>query len=333
MRRSLAITSKAIPTEPDLFLNPFTYLSAYHRPVGTEAQYAASNHENTTSWNNANFSTINWNNGYGAQFYKNIASDPFKTVGPRESNPFGDWPCPSLRMPTMNVLSGDTNEAVVSLFDAVGDGNTIHEFYHFRWNGGVPLANGYRRYSVRGTGHPNGPGTARVGTSASGFALSWGMVKGADLVGTAPIMHSLCIILGAGGSHGTQQVSKVAVWPACCIDGYCSDGTSCLGTIPYGSLFGLPPTVDINSLGLTAMGKRLAAAARDYGWYVNDTGATNLFRGDKDLTQSLVTEAISQFKIIKPLMRRVLNNESTATQPICSGGGTPIAPNGAFDAV
>jgi hypothetical protein len=64
------------------------------------------------------------------------------------------------------------------------------------------------------------------------------------------------------------------VWPATNIDGYSLDygQWGCYrGVVPMGAMFGIPPTVDVTKLGLTAEGLALALAFQQYGGVNNDT--------------------------------------------------------------
>ena len=94
----------------------------------------------------------------------------------------------------------------------------------------------------------------------------------------------------------------------------------------------LPPPAkggpDLDSLGLTDRGKRLAEAVRDYGIYAVDTGACPALRADQYVLDT--GELKAALSRIYPYIRRVLNNDVLGTPT--AGGGAGIAPNCANDA-
>jgi hypothetical protein len=102
----------------------------------------------------------------------------------------------------------------------------------------------------------------------------------------------------------------------------------CSGNIPYGALLALPPSVNINDLGLSEPGKRLAGALQNYGAYAVDSTGCSAMRADQYVNATVKHALKNDMKKIYPLLRMVLNNNAGQT---ASGGGTPRAENCAFD--
>ncbi len=129
-----------------------------------------------------------------------------------------------------------------------------------------------------------------------------------------------------------------------------------LGYIPYGGLMAIPPVEkggpDLNKLGLSPPGLRLAEALRDYGAYAVDGGPMPIIRTTENFPPSLYNQLhftlSDDLKKIYMEMRLVLNSVEGATARMRpnwgyegfigtptwpAGGGEPIAPNTAIDAV
>ena len=154
-----------------------------------------------------------------------------------------------------------------------------------------------------------GPGTG-VGTRAAGVPAIAGLVR-ADELERNSIRHALAMAVPG------EMLKEGPVWPATRQD---SDAaTSYSGSIPMGTLFAIPPSVDVGALGLSPEGTALARALQDYGAYVVDrAGTVALFcelRCDDDGYERL-REA---WRVLHPQLRAVTNNSPSSV----GGGGTP----------
>ena len=308
----------------DSFANPFAKESAHHRPIGSGAVFADATHPSTISLLKGAFNNINSNNGYGINLFESTSSDPLLTV--TGSGPDIGLPVTLHVPPNANNL--ETTDSTVVIRDTVTD--TAHEFYYWRWNNGMPTAHIHREWDIRGLGHSQ-PGGARVGVSASGVALMFGLLRGDEInIPGRAIEHVLQISLSYKGKCG-NQVRNEAVWPATSTDRYCkTDPALCSGDIPYGALLALPPSVDIAGLGLSEPGRRVATALQNYGAYVVDTTGCPNMRGDQNIDPAVKRAVIDNMRKVYPLLRMVLNNSAGQT---ASGGGSPRAENCAFDSV
>ena len=123
------------------------------------------------------------------------------------------------------------------------------------------------------------------------------------------------------------------IWPATGVDGCVKQRGCTSGTIPYGALFAIPPIErggpDLNTLGLSEPGLRLAKALRDYGNYVQDKGANLTLPADQHVNPTLIPTLNRDLNIVQPYLRMVTNN---LRDQKASGGGSPRAPNCAYDA-
>lgn len=323
MRGILALRTASVEPPPpvDIFLSPFNHLSPFRRPVGTGAVYAGDTHAMTIAWNQKGFNELAVNNSFGFNVYHNSPNDPIRNIAWDGLGGGANLPI-TVRAPAMRNPdpSGTEHDSVVILHDTVGGQNRFLEFSRFRqWD-----ARDCNIIDPYGDGRDAGASATDI--AGSGIAIfsweldpSWG-----------PIRKAVGITLNAQNSPA--QLKGQAIWPAKDIDYSCKiGGYACDGPIPYGTLVALPPSVNLAGLGLTPLGLRLGAMCRDYGVYCVDNGGQN-FRADQFVPSSVRSDVIVSMRILKPKLRAILNNQSTATQPTCSGGGTPIAPNGAYDA-
>lgn len=326
--RVILSVQKDLSPPVDLFLNPFNKLSPYRRPIGTGAVYASDSHQTTQDWNAVSFNIVNVDNRFGYNVYENSTSDPVRTIGWTGRLTGALLPftikCPLMRNPT--VGNQIITEGVVILHDRISGEWRVHEFVNFNQDD-----NGNMEASIHKIYYLTGDGVGNYGMSASKLPGMMQIVRGREINTNdlGPIGH--CGTIGLRSKEAPQQMSGQIVWPAQGRDGFCSDSAYCNGSIPYGGLFALPPSVNIGSMGLTPLGVRMAQQFRDYGMYAIDNGGQSC-RGQQDIISAKKAEFNEQMRIIKPRMRMILNNASTDTQPTCSGGGIPIAPNYAYDA-
>ena len=96
-----------------------------------------------------------------------------------------------------------------------------------------------------------------------------------------------------------------------------------------GALLAIPPSVDIDALGLSTYGKVIARAAQDYGVYVVDRGGSGITflaeYGDPDIQLGRAQRRagmVAGLEIIRNQLQRVTNNSTTNR----GGGGTPRVP-------
>ncbi len=335
------------PLKNDLFLNPFNRESAHHRPIGTGARYADANHPATRNWLQA-ASGININVGvpYGVATARATNADPLRTViftdQMQMRTPGG--------IPTTLHIPDSFNMERLGPYDNVGavvnmDTRTIHSFYNMWKDGNQWRATHHKTHPVLGLGHGTrlGPRDAEgfrtigeyVGIGATGVVNLFGVLRGAEInTPGMPIRHALQIALpGFVQSRCEHMLSTEIILPAVWMDNTCRarPHNSCLGTIPYGALLALPPNVNIDSLGLSEPGRRLAEAIRNYGIYVVDQASCPALRADQHIDPQVRTQLRQDLTKIYPHIRMVLNSEwQPGGGP--AGGGSPIAPNCAFDA-
>lgn len=310
----------------DFFQNPYSADSPHHRPIGTGARYAPDNDPSTNSLMHSNFTTVNIGLPWGNYIIQTDQGQPLRQITAHPGANGLNLPL-SLRFAqfvTLGPVSGNYYDNIVIIVDVPS--LTVYVFSEFVWlSGGDPQAAYCKIHAL------DGIGTDGIGASRINGML--GITRGFELADpNREIGHVMQFT--AMSQTTSSDMKNQYVWPARGTDSFCDGTTSCVGAIPYGSLWALPQSVYTddyinNSMGLSAMGKRLARQLRNYGGYFVDGANGRPSRGDQDITAALQTEHNTQMKLIYPHLRMILNNVQTDTY--VAGGGTAIAPNTAWN--
>jgi hypothetical protein len=324
--------SACMSPKDNLFENPFNKDSAHHRPIGTGAVYASDNAAATVDWLRASGINLSVGTRYGDIIFENKESDYLMTIGCDTT-----WrkPCDGtpvdLIIPTGIIGSTNTDAAANVYEPSTG---ILHEFYRFYTTDGVYRAGIHRDIPIRGLGHA-APGTNErgKGITASGMSIFMGLLRGHEV--NTPgykIQHALNVLVNSHPGTCTIPMAKNAyVWPAGGTDWFCG-GTNCTGNIPYGALLAIPPGSkggpNLDTLGLSEPGKRVAEALRDYGMYMTDTGGCVAMRTDQFINSTVENQVRTDLGKVYNYVRMV---ENGGTGPV-AGGGDPLASNCAFDA-
>ncbi len=326
--------AKGCAAPADWFLNPFTARSAHHRPIGTGARYAAKSHPATRDWLKATSFAINGGRPGSMAVAKADGMDPIGTVRPLTGcGPVSGLPL-TVRLPRAGVPLpgggiGSCPDQPAVIYDATT--GQAHQFGQFRWGEELPSARIHRAWNIAGLGHGIHPGQ-RLGLSASGVAGLFGLLRSHEIdTSGRPIEHALQMILPRRAGCKVM-LSTAVVLPAVGRDAVIPPGSN-TGHIPYGALLALPRGTDLAALRLSEPGRRLAAAIRDYGIYAVDGGGCEqgVLRGDSTIRAATMDRLRADIPKLYPLIRMVLNNDVLAS-PI-AGGGRPVAPNCALDAL
>ena len=111
------------------------------------------------------------------------------------------------------------------------------------------------------------------GVAATGLSLLGGMMR-IDELQAGQINHALDFSL-------VRTRSSVYSWPANRTDGWINDTDA----IPEGQRFRLDPTVNVDSLNLTPVGKMMATAIQKYGMVLRDKGGSVAFYAENPTPQ------------------------------------------------
>lgn len=326
---------EACSASRDPFLNPFSKASAHHRPIGSGALYASSTHPATRVWQKAKHFNVNVGAPWGVHLAATDSSDPLRSVGAQAScdkvhalPASVRLPREGLTIPNVSYNSGCPDDDVV-IFDRTT--NTSHGLRQYQWNNGKPSAGQHKTWNAMSLGHGTVMGS-RPGSTATGVVSQFGLLRGHEI--NTPgyrIQHALQMVLPRKPGCNIM-LSRDIVLPATSRDGSAGTGGNNTGSIPYGGLLALPPSVNINNLGLSEPGRRLAEAIQDYGIYAVDGGGcgAGAMRADQTVNSGVLSQVKRDIPKIYPLIRLVLNNNVLGSA--VSGGGSPLAPNCAIDA-
>jgi len=153
----------------------------------------------------------------------------------------------------------------------------------------------------------------RDGARASSISHLIGLIRTHE-VAEKKIPHVLALGLP------DESLKDGFVWPA---RGQDTSSNKYSGTVPMGSLFAIPPDVDLSKLGLSAEGMALGRALQDYGAYVLIRSGTAALFAEPTANSSAMNRMKSDYqKKLYELLRPVTNNSSKNP----GGGGTPRQP-------
>lgn len=169
---------------------------------------------------------------------------------------FVDVPVPDNARPAAGT------DAQLTVYDPAAD--KLWEFWQMRRtaSGGWEACWGGRLDNVSTS---QGVFAAPFGTSAAGLAMAGGMIT-IDEVERGSIDHAMYLAV-------LDSRAGVFSWPANRTDG----NTNSTSTVRHGQRLRLNPSVDVDTLDLTPMGRMIAKAAQKHGFVVSDrAGAVNV---------------------------------------------------------
>jgi protocatechuate 3,4-dioxygenase beta subunit len=250
--------------ERNPLLQPFTSTSIWNRPIGSDAEYMPANLIPASLYTLRSDQHV-------------IVMTPTAPLTPIVENtagPMGDLnqrcdttgaalvsaPIPA----DFEVLSTDQNDPLTAV---AADGHTLIQGEPFALctAGGTGTLDFYDKANIDGDIDGDGLQGWDGGSHLSALG---GAIRLGELVPGGVIDHALQIDVDAPNLYqGTA--ATCFVWPATRCDTY--GPTSYGGTNPdlaMGALLALPPTLDLNSLGLDPAGMILAKAFQNYGAYI-----------------------------------------------------------------
>ena len=255
---------------------------------------------------------------YNVSFYVAPPGTPRTTVrfndcqnkgwfDPQLKRAFADVPIPS---GAVAAAGGDKN---LTVFDPSSD--TMWEFWVAeRDASGWSACFGGRIDSVS-----TSPGyfLGGLGASATGISMAGGMVSLADMK-RGSIDHALYLAL-----PDVRTWTNFS-WPAQRSDGWSDDPAS----MPEGSRLRLDPAVNIDSLGLTPLGKMVAKAAQTYGFVVSDKSGAVTVMTESGAATAAANGGVDPWVNLldltsKPSYTQLANFPWTRLQVLSPGWGKP----------
>lgn len=317
----------------DATLQPFRSNSVWNLPIGQGATYADTTDPATrdfiaTSLQGVSITTwANWNE-YSHPITFASASDPRATVTDyNDASRSGIYNVPAT---APIALGSDKHMHII---------NPARSHIDEAWATTRQSPTAYRvgrhhRIDLYGTGLGPQAGVRAYGGSAVGGLIRAWETTPTHAKYTGKIQHALAVAVdrvqlyyssGWSGYDATGYgTAKGYVWPATEQDW--GSETTYKGQVPMGAYFAIPPSVDINALGLTAEGRMVAQALQDFGAYVTDaTGGTVAFYVEPTAPSSFAANLRKDAPKLRAVMRRVTNN-SAATPNGPGARRVPMVP-------
>jgi len=359
-----------VPTTANLFLNPFSRLSAHHRPVGKGAIYGIPGSASAPVPGSRGRLDIVTLFRCGATeagrkyIYRVDPGDPKRAIMQNKDSKNGSKLPYTLRIPNAKLPVKGEDKNVILCFRNGGPAPLCDLFYGF--DNVADTARYRREFLLSGTDVGDGLDGQDSGGGASRVRWPGTVLRGHEInnAATALVQHALNCT-ATRHSHPDNKVAPKApasrhvlnrdfVWPSSGTDGGAAYPDN-QGDIPYGTRLVIRwqdrLLRDSPKLGLTARGKALFDALLYYGVYILDgqgsydaanNGAVLQLRVDQDVQN--VTELDAQLTKILPLLWPVMNPRPRGKKETevwtdglpYAGGGGPLDPvmsvNTAWDA-
>ena len=270
------------PEKRDPLKQPFSSNSIWNMPIGSKAQYVHAGIQRAMSKG----MTIDEDlivltpNAPKTEIYKNFAGwDRDKNRCEKEGDVLFSAPIPDDFVVSPDTWDGTTPNSGLAIL--LEDGRTIRQTQPFsRCNAGSYATSQYvfGDQDIYDEGYYGAHGGS--GLSAIGGALRVGELT----PGSGPISHVLKVNLFGKRNFYYDDQTKGFVWPARRADGYASSNYGKERNVAFvnecrmGALLALPPFINLDSLKFeTLPGRMLAEAFRDYGAYIVDDTAWDVY--------------------------------------------------------
>jgi hypothetical protein len=305
----------------DPALWPFDAKSPWNMPIGSKAQYGPISSPKFDPAAGGGINCIQWSH----PIFIATARDPLATIylDPPKFTHIEKKPFITMRVPVdarpdpksdahLHIID-EAHSFVVEMIGAVKDSK-----------GTITATWWAAKNNLRDAGVYDPPhGVRAYGGSAIG-----GLIRRGEL--THGIHHALAGAIDPKAHNRAGADGKPYVWPASCADGDANTAYGTTGNLFMGTLLAIPPSVNLDKLGLSGPDLAIARAMQDYGVYIVDSGGCNLqlFAEPKalDEVKQVKIESSGQsyccMRKLVPLLRIVTNN---GPQSI-GGGGQPRAP-------
>jgi hypothetical protein len=274
-------------------LHPFTSSSPWNTSLGSGARFESASATRTADLLSGS-PAVN-SSRWSFAVYRARSTDPLVTV-----KNIKDGRTYQVRIPAgaTTTYGTDKHMGVIN-----PDGTTAYEFYKM-------TRVDSRNWTTTRVTLTDLRGDGAGGSRASSTSIFAGLIRSHELR-AGKINHALA--MGIPNS----MLKMGYVWPALSQD---KDGSSLYsGTIPMGSLVAIPPSVNIDAMGLSPEGEALGRALQDYGAYVAIRASTVAVFCELSCDAAQANTLNKAWWELYPHLRVVTNNSETNV----GGGGTP----------
>ncbi len=308
-------------------------LPATHDDIPAQVSPQAATTRDAADWPFASDSPWNTSLGSGAN-YANVTSAGFDPNGGLNLN-VRSWSHPvfvaSPSDPLTDFYRNDTGliatirapsdaapdpqaDGSLIIVDATGSTPYAVEMWQASWSGGAWRASATALHDLTGMGFYD----EYVGVRAGGMSALGGLIRRDELI-NLNIPHALAIAVSSSAmNRNVPGTSDAWTWPASWADGFTNPGSGygTVGNLHMGSLLAIPPSVDINVLGLSPQGKAIARAMQDYGAYITEQASANLVVYVEPAASGILNTSSGELGTLTQYLHAITNNG-----PNSVGGG------------
>jgi hypothetical protein len=295
----------------DASMWPFAHDDPWNIGIGNAAAWSATGSAQTTFAQGGGGGGIvngaQQNPSYSIPVYTAVTGSPTASIGGT-----------TLQIPAGSLPASGTDGHIVAIQPKSGTTYQMYGFYGVTYSGGT--------YTT--TYGSNGPfDLSQYSTHYDGRASSilqmGGLIRPAD-VASGTIGHAIAMALNRA------SLQSGYIWPAGSQDSGASGYTAGANGMHMGAVVGIPSTVNVAGLGLTAGGLLLATALQTYGAILVDTAGSGgvVFYAedqvDEGANTSAFTNAVNQMTSDMATIcaqLRVLTNQQTGQSTLISASG------------
>jgi Ca2+-binding RTX toxin-like protein len=295
---------------------PFASTSVWNIGIGSNAQWSQSTDVDARQLHSL-YGTVNAA-AYGQPIYFGTASDPLVTV----TNSDTLYPVPPQRIHIpANALAANGTDAHMAFYDATQPGK-LWSYFGCSFVNGRDVTGGITT-GLGGVWDTTGDGVTNTVAPGSDYNFAVGVITDYDVSqGAINHMVRLAISTNALKSPGANWMENIP-WPNIHEDYWGAQVYT--GNIVAGSTFGIPMSVNLNSLGLSQGGMMLAKALQNYGGLWRDAGGTDqiiFYSTPENQNNPLIQQMQADMaKIVSQI--EVMRNQGPNS---VNGGGTPVVP-------
>ncbi len=297
---------------------PFRSDSPWNLPLANSALYAD---DANIRMGSANINSTTWT----TRIRQARPSDPLVVATG------GNMGSVSLRVPA-GVTSSNGDDGDLDVIAA--DGHTHWDFYKF-----VRQDDTHATYQVcrqtapsdvlTGTGWGDPDTMTWAGTTAAAACFMGGVMRAWELNGSGRdrIRHALSLSVSRKQLRQAATKAGTFQWPAISADGSWDQYT---GTLMMGALLGIPPSVDIEALGLPNEDcLALAWTLQNFGGYIVNKGGTDdgacILYAETESPEAVVNRMRAGWRLIRNQLRVVTNSARATPAGKTAAGAYPPA--------
>ena len=300
--------SPEVPTGRDPAIWPFAPDSPWNVSLGSSAEYATIDSPAYSDDGGATLNVSNWSH----PVFIATVDDPVSEFYRNDTGLIAEMRAPADAKPDPQ---GDGSLIIVDATCTVYDYPVAVEMWQAKWRDDAWRANATVLHDLTGHGFYG----RYVGVRAGGMSALGGLIRRHELQQNN-IPHALAVAVHPKAlNRNVPGTSHAWKWPASWADGLTNPGDRYgnSGNVYMGSLLAIPPSVDVNRLGLSDQGVAVAKALQDYGAYIVESGDGNIIFYAEPLSADIIAPELADDLGTLARHLRVISNNG----PQSVGGG------------